>query len=344
MSPSDNAPDIALMQPVSEHEPCGGSLEYDPEYAVLLARLMPGTEAQYGHFVGVPEAPNWTDVERDCRRLLRRTKDINLLVWLCRARTRLAQAGGLVQMLSTLHAMLQTWPDAIHPQASIEGEHDPAVRANALAALVDPEGLLGDLREVAAATHHLRLSVRDVERALAPRRAPDAPDAEIVLRQLQGLRMAAVGDALAPVNLLAQAARIVCDIQAWIDVHLRDEGPSLAPLVRLLQPFAMPTVSLTVAPSRPLHPQDALPASVDDRAKGAIAEPAAAASTREDMRRSICAARGWFERHEPSSPVAVLLKQAERMVGKRFHEIADAIPLDLLRQWETADHGNGSES
>ncbi|MES2532933.1 MAG: type VI secretion system ImpA family N-terminal domain-containing protein [Pseudomonadota bacterium] len=362
MSPQDIARDAALMQPVTSNEPCGPSLEYDAEFAVLQARLTPGTEAQYGQFVGVPEAPNWAEIERDCRRLMWRTKDINLMVSLCRARTRLAQAGGLVQMLSTLHAMLKAWPEAMHPQRTIDGEPDPAVRANALAALADPDGLLGDVRDIVAATQTvLRLTVRDVERALAPRRAPDALDADAVLQQLHALRVAAAGDPLAPVNLLAQAWRIVGEIEAWIDLHLHDHGPLLKPLTQLLRPFAEPAAPPLVAPtpgaleasarwvSTPGGLQavahGAMPATAPFPSNGSAASAASTEptmSTRDDMLHRIRGARDWFETHEPSSPVAVLLKQAERMVGKRFHEIADAIPLDLLRRWETAEEDSGA--
>ena len=40
------------------------------------------------------------------------------------------------------------------------------------------------------------------------------------------------------------------------------------------------------------------------------------------------------------------LKQAERMVGKRFYELADAIPLDLLKKWELEDDtaGEGAQA
>ena len=122
----------SLCEPISAHEPCGPSLEYDHEFAVLLARLTPRTDAQYGDFVGTPEATNWPDIERDCRRLLLRSRDINLLVWLCRARTRLGQAQGLASALGALRQVLHTWPEAVHPQIVLDGHAEPAVRGNAL--------------------------------------------------------------------------------------------------------------------------------------------------------------------------------------------------------------------
>jgi len=313
----------AALQPLSAQEPCGPSLEYDPEYAVLLSRMSPRGDAQYGPFVGMPEAPNWAEIERDCRRLLLRTRDINLLVWLCRARTRLAQAAGLAQSLAALAAVLEAWPDAVHPQLVIEGERDPAVRANALAALADPEGLLGDVREIVVAANAARhLTVREVERAWSVQHPADAPSPESVAQQLAQLRLAANGDADAPVNLLAQASRTAEQIVAWTVRHLGHDALSLQALIHLLKPF---NEVETVPEARPATPHEG---ERDRRIPGL--------PTRDEVLQTIRSARMWFENHEPSSPVAVLLKQSERMVGQRFAQVADAIPLDLLHKWDSA--------
>lgn len=317
------------LQPFSAETPCGPSLEYDAEYAVLLSRMSPRGDAQYGPFVGTPEAPNWAEIERDCRRLLLRTRDITLFVWLCRARTRLAQATGLAQSLAGLAAVLQAWPDAVHPQLLIEGERDPAVRANAPAALADPEGLLGDVREIVVAANAARyLTVREVERAGALPRPLDAPSPESVGQQLAQLHRSSVDDPEAPVRQLAAASRAVGQIAAWAAAHLGQDAPPLQALARLLAPF---------------DPVEASAGTVPEAVQGspgnsAVPGPAgftdSGVSMREDALQRIRTARQWFEHHEPSSPVAVLLLQAERMVGKRFSQVVDAIPLDLLRKWD----------
>jgi type VI secretion system protein ImpA len=161
------------LLPVTDAQPCGPSLEYDADYAVLVARMQRRGEAQYGEFIDTDDAPDWPEVERQCRDLLARTRDISVLIWLCRARVRVAQSAGLAQGLGMLADVLEQWPNEVHPQVIIDG-----------------------------------------------------------------------------------------------------------------------------------------------------------------AQRSIRNARHWFELHEPSSPVAVLLKQAERLVGRRFAEVADAIPLDLLQKWD----------
>ena len=321
---------IATPLPISELEPCGPSLEYDHEFAVLVARMVPRADAQYGSFVGSPEALNWADVERDCQRLLLRTKDINLLVWLCRARTRLGQSAGLAQVLGTLSAVLQTWPEAVHPQLLIEGEREPAVRANAVAALADPQGLLGDVFDIVVSTSTaLRLSVRDVERAFAIPRVPEALNAAAVARQLTALQEAEQGNLLAPVHCLAQAAGHVRAIDAWAKAQLGDDAPSLQPLLRVLNFFVAPAQT-GVADDAPVAATTPWAITPEPSSMTCLNRT----TTRADVLLSIRAARDWFESHEPSSPVAVLLRQAERMVGKRFSQVADSIPLDLLQKWE----------
>lgn len=54
---------------------------------------------------------------------------------------------------------------------------------------------------------------------------------------------------------------------------------------------------------------------------------------RDQIKAGIGQARAWFEAHEPSSPVVLLLAQAERMIGRPFAEVAQVIPLDLLEKW-----------
>lgn len=337
------------LLPVSAIEPCGPTLEYDHEYAVLFARMVPRADTQYGSFVGSAEAPNWAEIERDCQRLLLRTKDINLFVWLCRARTRLGQAAGLTHVLSTLLDVLQAWPQDVHPQTTIEGELEPTVRANALAGLADPEGLLADVCEIVVASGTAtRLTVRDVERAFTVPRMPEALKPESVLQQLAVLRAAAPHESGLPVRLLAEAARLVRAIDEWAKEQLGEDAPSLAALHRVLDLFVDPKQS--AAADGILFSRGA--ASADSSQSGAHVPVSATplpetttdrrlVLTRDDVLSDIRRAREWFELHEPSSPVAVLLKQAERMVGKRFSQVADSIPLDLLQKWETEDDGPG---
>ncbi len=335
-----------LLAPISESLPCGENLEYDTEYAVLQARLEPKAEVQYGKFSSRPEAPEWAEVERDARRLLLKSKDISILVWFTRARCRMAGARGLLEGLSTLQAVLQAYPEQVHPQRVLDGVPDPAVRANALAALCDPDGLLGDLRDVVVTgSTAFRLTVRDVERALAFPRPPYAPDPEVIKRQLADLH--GKGDS-ALLALLA-SGDCVQSIDQWSRAALHDDAPSLEPLLRLLASlasFAEPQKRGTRMQAEAVGQDHGtlLVAEgfqqIDSHSPPAIATPMLhqnVVEEREQIRALLRQVRQWIEHHEPSSPVTILIKQADRMWGKRFSEVAGMIPPDLMQAWDRDD-------
>lgn len=366
MAPSPVRVDIPAewLAPIGPEAPSGPWLEYDPEYAVLAARLAPRAEVQYGQFKNSSTEPEWKDIERDARRLMLRSKDITVLIWWARSRTRQAGAGGLLQGLSALQQCCERFGDSLHPQLVIEGEHDPLVRANALAALCDPEGLLDDVRNIVIVGSSMhRLTVRDVERALAVPRLPTAPEPEAVQRQLQELRQRRDPQLMT----LQACAACVQHLQQWVDSQLRDDAPALQALSRLLQPLLMgdtpllpvpgcldPASAATPAaaaatadpapPAATAPPAGPPPQALPPPTEGVAATPPAAGfnasaspQSREQVRAALAQVRAWVETHEPSSPVGVLIKQAERMWGKRFSEVAHMIPAELLRAWDQDD-------
>lgn len=336
------------LLPVSGRTPCGPSLNYDPEFAVLAARLQPKTEVQYGQFTATPPEPDWKEIERDCRRLMLRSKDLNLLLWFTRSRTRQAGATGLLQGLSAMQQVCELFGDAVHPQLQIEGECDPMVRASTLGALCDPEGLLGDVRELLIVPGTAqRLSVRDVERALTVPRPPYAPDPQSVRQQLADLHLRR-DSALLTLHGCAACTQF---LQGWAQQSMGDEAPDLQPLMSLFAPLlstanpGLPSVvplvhaeavEVTAAPVE--FSQSKAPSTVGSTVPthwpATHTSAASALLSREQVRDALAQVRLWIEQHEPSSPVSVLIKQAERMWGKRFSEIAHMIPLELLKEWD----------
>ncbi|MGU7780942.1 type VI secretion system protein TssA [Burkholderia sp. PU8-34] len=339
------------LAPVSVAAPCGPDLEYDHDFVVLFASTAPKHDVQYGSFVGSPDPVNWSDIERDCRRLMGRTKDIRLAVLYTRCRTRLVGAEGLAEGIGLLAAWLEAFAEQIHPQPDVDGEPDASLemRMNALQALADPEGLLADVREIVLTKSMLaRLQVRDVERAFSHPRPVDALAPESVTQQLQGLRteqpavMASFDDAIAHLT----------GIDAWCSNHLETHRPELSTLTRLLgrlnaptletssesfnvpiEPVAEPATTSAHNPATPLEPADTTLVSVSESTS---AQHGAAPANRDAALVMIRTARTWFEHHEPSSPIPVLLKRAEQFVGKRYAETVKAIPAELLVQWDEA--------
>ncbi|EIF31109.1 hypothetical protein BCh11DRAFT_06625 [Burkholderia sp. Ch1-1] len=339
------------MTPVDAAAPCGIDLEYDPEFVVLAAKMTARQDAQYGDFVGSPEPVNWSDVDRDCRRLMARSKDMRLAVLFARCRTRLGGAAGLAEGVGLLAAWLAAFPDQIHPQPGVDADREAAleIRMNALQALTDADGLLADVREIALTkATATRLQMRDIERAFAQPRPSDALAPESVTRQLDDLR-SQQQETLAGFD---EAFAGLTAIDTWGREHLGAHAPDLSTLRRLLRHVA-PGGVRTARAKAGIVTVD--PSSVDQRVEDAMRDsPAAreAQAVRADIDMSagegagtapidrhaalelVRQAREWFEKSEPSSPVPLLLRRAELLVGKRYAEVVKAIPAELLVQWD----------
>ena len=346
--------------------PCAANLEYDTDYAVLQSQLSPKVQVQYGDFTVEPEPPDWGTIERQARALSQRTRDITVLSALTRARTRRAGALGLREGLAILHAQLHLWPEHVHPQNQVDGEHDPLVRANALAALADPQGLLADIREVTISTSAASpLTVKDVERALGPQTSaynhtgPDAASVRAQLRQLHSKQNPQL-------QALQHSAQLAAQLQSWSEQHLQQDAPDLSPLTRLLAHLQQFDTSATkvqaeavdsagtnpldpAGSASPAHPITAFDLDLSlDLSLGLQSAstpthtsnhtpaqaPHNALHQREHIRALLGQVIAWIEDNEPSSPVSIVLRQAQNLWGKRYAEIIAAVPPELLAQWD----------
>lgn len=344
------SPAYDWMSPIRDDMPCGLDLEYDPEFVVLSAAVATRYDAQYGDFVSAPEPVNWTDVARDCQGLMMRTRDMRLAVLYTRCSTRLKGAAGLGEGLSLLAGWLTEWPGLIHPQPDVDEDRSVAleIRMNALQSLTDADGLLSDLREVALTrSTATRLQVRDVERAFAHPRPADALAPESVIRQIQELRLQHP-DTLAGFDVALESMAI---IEAWSREHLEQHMPDFSALSRLLELFKVRAGDHAIEPeSTPVDSvlvecttseEVATTLEISEKTGGESAlEPTVQPTPgtvidRQAALNLMRKARHWFEQHEPSSPIPVLLRRAEQFVGKTYGEVVKAIPIELLAQWDS---------
>ncbi|MBJ3457133.1 type VI secretion system ImpA family N-terminal domain-containing protein, partial [Salmonella enterica subsp. enterica serovar Agona] len=173
-------------------------------------------------------------------------------------RSRIQQAGaqGLAEMLTQLAELSVIWSDALHPQlltgegASAESIEDAALaRSNALAALLDHEGVMADIRGITLSNSAaLRLQVRDVERALSAPRPADALAPESVRQQLADLEARGA----LPLAAFREAQESAERLQVWARETLGDLAPDFSRLRQLLA--LLPDVVQTTTPEIPPSP------------------------------------------------------------------------------------------
>ena len=125
-----------FLAPIAGDSPCGLDCEYDNEFLALTQAAAGKPEQQFGDTVIPAGEPDWREVDSLSQALLTRTKDLRIIAWLTLANTHLHGikdfAGGIKLALALCE---QHW-DAIHPRIEVDGDSDPYLRMNAIAAFL----------------------------------------------------------------------------------------------------------------------------------------------------------------------------------------------------------------
>jgi type VI secretion system protein ImpA len=329
----------ALRVPISAEQPCGQNLD---ETNVLSAfdalRLFGQTRS--------PEAPpdddegdkglakarpavEWERIQADALDGLTRSKDLRLLAYLGTAVLRTEGLPAFANVLATASHWLEAyWPD-VYPLL----DEDAIARRNALNCLADPMAVVDRVWRLPLvdSRQHGRLSLRDIEIARG-QAAPGPTEARTEL--------ATIRDAFEAITLedLTTLDRAVTDSMAAlnsIDGRMRGEGgPEVAPEFGLLSTqFAKLTKICRDELARRSGASGA--AAVDGAEGGGTATAGFTGGTltsRQDAVRAMDAVADYFRRHEPSSPIPLLIERAKRLVAKDFLEVLadiapDAVPV-----------------
>ncbi len=331
-----------FTSPVQEGGPSGPNLEYDPEFLALERAQQGRPEQVIGSVVKPGEDPDWPDVRTRAEALLARTRDLRVGVALTMSLLHTEGFTGLAAGLAILRGLLETQWHTVHPQLDAEDDNDATSRINSLAMLGAVDGLPKALREIPLLQSRAlgRYSLRDLRIASGKQPVPaglaDPPqqariDAAFLEADLKGLQAvaAAVGAAL---DHLGAMDRI------WSD-KAAGAGPELQPLVADLSELKFLLAGKLAARG------DAAAAGVLKTASGSSQRPAEnsngsaergtlasseTVASREDVVRVLERLCEYYRRHEPSSPVPLLLQRAKRLVAKDFLEIIrDLTPSGL---------------
>jgi len=301
----------------TDAEPSGPNLEYDPDFMALGRAQQGKPEQAMGDTVKAAEEPDWRDVGERAEALLGRTRDLRVVVALSTALLRTEGFEGFASALSILDGLLQGQWDTVHPQLDAEDNNDPTLRVNSLLSLAAADGLLKALREVPVVTSKTlgRFSLRDMRIAsgklAAPASLADPP------KQVQ-IDAAFLDADLAALQSTATAVGAALDHLAAIDRLLVDkvggQAPELKPLVLDLREIKLALADKLAARGAG-QPGSAPKVATSERSQSGEV------SSREDVVLQLDRLCEYYRRHEPSSPVPLLLRRARRLVAKDFMDI-----------------------
>jgi len=330
-----------LLQPLSDDAPCGDNLEYDPAFGELEREAQGRAEQQIGDNTIAAEPPKWSSVRSKALELLGRTKDMRVALLLGRATLHTDGITGLSATLALIRGYIDRYWDTVHPALDPEDDNDPTLRVNTLAAFCAPD-FLDDIRrsQLVSVRTIGKFSFRDVEIASgnatpaqgeepAQMGAIDAAFIEAPLEEVQ-----AVAEALT--QAVENAEAIEKSLTEKVGINRSADLSGLPKQLRQIQPIVVDKLSrrgVTVAGGEG--------AAGGDPAAAAPQPVAGDINSREDVVRMLDKMCDYFHRHEPSSPIPLLLQRAKRLVSKSFLEALQDVAPDAMKQAKVVLGGKG---
>lgn len=329
-----------LLRQISAETPCGSNLRYDPAYLELedLLQARPEEEGE----------PKWMEVRDRCVELLGRTKDLRAALYVALGLLKTEGVAGMRDGLALLRGLLERFWDHVHPQLDPADDNDPLERLNIIGSLSpaqasyqDPMMFKQRLREVPLCNSQRlgRFSLRDILIARGeltpPAGLPEPkPEMPAIDAAFQDTKTEELNEVVKAAN---EAIGHVRGIEAALRSHVdSDRVPDFGGLREVLTDIQRYVQSY-------LAKRGAAPALAEEGAGTGGQEqefgkektlPGDIRSSRDVLSalEKICQ---YYEQHEPSSPVPLLLRRAQRLVSKSFLEIIRDLSPEATRQIES---------
>ena len=327
-----------LAAPIAPAAPCGVDLAYDPEF-VEVERLAQGVpERQIGSTILPAEEPKWPELRASCLKLLGRSRDLRLQMVLLMCLLREQGLAGLRDGLKLLKATMEQHWDTVYPQLSPEDQLDPTERMNTIASLASdaPQGTMSfvwRLREVPLSNSRAgKFSLRDI--LIGDGQWPAAPDSKPPDKALieAAFRDTPVDQIQASAGAVEECLESIQGMETVLSAKVTAQRvPDFAPILQVLK-------QIRKVFREQLKRHGVAVAQAGDEAAGPQGTPPGEASSGGDIRspqdvvqtlEKICQ---YYQRHEPSSPVPLLLRRAQRLVSRSFLEIMRDLTPDAMTQ------------
>lgn len=343
----------ALLAPINESAPSGENLEYQPEFASLEEAAVGKPDRQMGSQTLPGEPPNYAVLFAQSNELLRRSKDLRIAAHLTRACLDKASFAGLHQGLALLHRLLANYWPTVHPQLDPDDGNDPTMRVSALSALVAPD-LLTALRSAPLFTTQVAGPISLRSFAIAAGELPPPGDGPKLDANL--LEAAFREVALPMLQNVATALQGARDELKGVSEAFQKgaggvSGPDFSGLDRILyqaQAALRPRLSARAAEGAPAPGEAAGAGSNGSGASGhgvaGLAPEASAPEapagingvvrSRDDVVMLLDKIIGYYERHEPSSPLPLLLARCRKLAALSFLDIVKDMAPAALQQVE----------
>ncbi len=346
----------SFLSEVSAESPCGEDLSYDASFLALEDMLR--TKAGGGVVEGVEEAaeePNWREVREKSSELLKRSKDLRVAMYLTISLLKLEGIHGLRDGLALLRGLLERFWDHLYPKLDPEDNNDPLERINILQSLSptsvnaqDPMKFKQRLSEVPLcnSVQMGKFSLRDIQISRGEIAVPDdqrakAPDTAVIDAAFQDTAT----DELLLISQATQDAieHIAAIMSVFSERASEGQTPDVSGFRGVLGNIQKRVQEYLAKRGHGEAVEEGAAVTGTEQKKGAISLSGNIQSAQEALL-ALDKVIQYFERHEPSSPVPLLLRRAQRLVSKSFLEVVKDFCPDGMSQVEMIGGVSSSDS
>lgn len=330
----------SLTKAIEGENPCGENLRWDRGFLELetIAKGKEENQFQAG------EEPDWREVRDKGVELLARGRHLRLGVLITLAAIRQEGYPGLRDGLAVLRGWLEQYWDTIWPILDAEDNNDPTERVNSLAAFATPLFTFGDTTKLLDRVYESPIcesrqlgmfSLKDLAIAAGTLEAPTVPEGQEA-KPRPTLDIIDGAFAETDKERLEELAKAAEDadghLEAISNIFTEKCGHGIGPDVQPLRTILKD--AMTQIRRRLGQEVGEDPAADDGAGGGGGGEEGGAISgnvrTPRDALGALDKIIRYYEVSEPSSPVPLICRCAQRMVGRSFEEISATLTPDVV--------------
>lgn len=338
-------------KPVSEDLPSGENLEYDEQYREMesLAKEKGESAVESKDQKDEPDEPDWKGIEKCATELLSRTRDLRVQAYATKASIRTGGLPAFRDNLNLLNIFLEDFWDSVHPQLDPEDGNDPMLRLNTLEMLNDNAWVAKSLNRIklvelpgmgSFGLHEVALA----EGRESPKEGEEVPDANLI-------RQAFVSADAEYLQELRTAVNESLEFLERIDQTWREKtGEELGPFIQngkadgSVVGAALLRIREVLEHHIPGEEGEGSSAQPDSgQAVAGVTAATGTVNSRSDVIRVLDKVCDYYSAQEPSSPVPLLLRRAQRLVEKSFMEILEDMVPDGVSQAQIVSGKHDSE-
>ena len=352
-----------FLQSLSENNPSGENLEYDPDFTELETAVIGKEEHVMGDEVIEAEEADWKEIEKKCLKLSKRTRDLRIYIYLTTAWVRNYGLEGLVNGFEIINNLFDQFWDSFYPQLDPDDDNDPMERMNiyswlspAKNAFDDPLQLPQKIRDIVLCASKVigKATIKDLLVIAGEFDLPEeaeTPDAGLVSSLFQDVG----ADAILPqLEAITKANELFKEIDAKVTELV---GTSNSPNMEIMLNLLLQTKKIVEAHYIDLKGEDIAEVEGDieiigedeiQNTSGKIISRGQGLSgeirNRKEVRKAINKIIRYFETNEPNSPIPFFMRRCDKLLDMDFYEIIAELAPDSYERITTIaglkDEGN----